>query len=197
MRIRLLVLLVVAYLASAGLAKADAIYTLSYNPPDIAIHAPVWSFEVPAIITTDTTVTDFLSKNSGGLGMLGCEFISSVTISDPQTLGGVTSTLGGYPGQYQPCTNIYFLYEFGPITSFGTFIATFPGELPGDEAILTISPAATPEPSSLLLLGMGIIPMFWVARRKLGRPMEYRWAHWFSADAESQKKQQEGLCACA
>ncbi len=73
MHLRLMVLLVAGYLASAALAKADAIYTL--NSPSDGFR---WSFEVPGIITTNTTITNFLNTfvlPTGFFGSVGCTTI--------------------------------------------------------------------------------------------------------------------------
>src|SRR5713226_10692253 len=78
MHLRLMVLLVAGYLASAALAKADAIYTL--NSPSDGFR---WSFEVPGIITTNTTITNFLNTfvlPTGFFGSVGCTTIDSAMI---------------------------------------------------------------------------------------------------------------------
>jgi PEP-CTERM motif len=146
------VLLVASELALglAPSAKADAIYTLTTN-----LGGFVWSFEVPAIITTDTTITSFLSTNidpSGFYGVNGCTTIDSTTLLNPQT------------------SNAFFLTHLSPcggtdVSGFGVPLIGF-GSFTLGPAHLTISPSGVPEPSSLLLLAGGLTFLSGLRRRK-------------------------------
>lgn len=152
MRISLVALTVVCFLAAPSLGKADAIYTFTDT------NEYSWSFEVPGLITTPTTITTFLSTNvvpgsfieSGGIGSA---VIDSVTVT---------------PQGFSPHVFTFFLVGTGggtgsangdfsvPLTAFGTFSG---GLDPfGNPVTLTISPSlSTPEPASLLLLGIGLL----------------------------------------
>src|SRR5262249_12717405 len=71
-------------LGSSPSAESDAICTLSTNLGGFA-----WSFEVPAIISTDATITSFLTTNidpSGFYGIHGCTPIDSPRLLNPQTI---------------------------------------------------------------------------------------------------------------
>lgn len=137
-------------LGSAPSAKADAIYTLSTN-----LGGFVWSFEVPAIITTDTTITSFMSTNidpSGFYGINGCTTIDSTTLLNPQTINAFFLT------HLSPCGGTD-VSGFGvPLTSFGTFTL--------GPAHLTISPSV-PEPSSLLLVAGGLTGLLAWRRKRI------------------------------
>ena len=130
--------------AVAPSAKADALY--SYND---TFFGASWSFEVPTVITTTTTITSFLTTNIVAGGVLdgsGCTAIDSVQIVSPSSSPANVIT---------HCTPVdsQFLAGFsGPITSFSTFTDAVTG------ATLTISssPSGVPEPSSLLLLAGGL-----------------------------------------
>lgn len=146
--------LFVAALLVLGLApsaKADAIYTFNNTTFD----GFSWSFEVPSILTTTTTITSFLSTNvdpAGKLAFEGCTNIDSVTITDPQSTGLITTHFSGSGS----CSNSI---DLGDITTFGTF---------GTETIfLTIAPTSAPEPSSLLLLAGGLISFVGLRRKKI------------------------------
>src|SRR5262245_22242602 len=139
--------------ALAPSAKADAIYTYS-DPGDLS-----WSFEVPAIITTTTTITSFLSTNvvtGGTADNLGCTSINSVSISFP------TSSFPSVSAAFSDC-----IFNFGVafnelIDHFGTF-----QDSKGAPVFLTISPSGVPEPATLLLLAGGLASFVGLRRKRI------------------------------
>jgi len=148
-RTRLLVpiLLVSALIAFADVPSAKADATYSYNDTLFGVS---WSFEVPTVITTTTTITSFLTTNivaGGVIDSSGCTAIDSAQIVSPSSSPANVIT---------HCTpvNSQFIAGFsGPIVSFSTFTDAVTG------ATLTISPSSpsgVPEPSSLLLLAGGL-----------------------------------------
>src|ERR1700751_2779091 len=122
-------LLVAGYLASAAPAKADALYTL--NSPNFGFS---WSFEVPGIITTNTTITKFLNTFVLQTGFFSsCTTIDSAMILPNPNQQGFSGVNTAFSGTNSICfANFGFV---GPLTSFGTFIGG------GGDSTLTISPA--------------------------------------------------------
>ena len=146
------VLLISAVLASglAPSAKADAIYTFN------SFLGVSWSFEVSAIISTDTTITSFLSTNiaPGSFAeSVGCAGIASVSITQLQTFPTIdTECAMNIPGSSFGVVSSFF----EPIDHFGAY----------SSGALTISPSGLPEPSSLLLLAGGLTSLAGLRRKR-------------------------------
>jgi hypothetical protein len=151
----LVVCLLVLLLAVAPSAKADdVLYTFDSNLGNFS-----WSFETPSIITTDTTITSFLNFNAvPGSPLFGCSGAESARLLPvqegffPPQIVTVVGTCGS-TSQTLPT-----------FTSLGTFTVGSGGTLES----LTISEATSsvPEPSSILLLAVGVAGVMGWRRKK-------------------------------
>jgi hypothetical protein len=130
-----------------AVARADAVYTFTSMS---SLWGSSFSFEVPSIITGNggTAITSLPSASETGYlwNDYNCGPITSVLIYSPSFVG-FPSVTELTPGCGPLTTNF-----IGSIDTYGTF--TSPGN---DDATLTISNSATPEPSSFLLLGTGLL----------------------------------------
>lgn len=167
MRLRLLIPMIVLCLSSPVLAKADGIlyaFSADYHnnggpipePPGSTIE---WQFEVSSILTTPTTITNFISA-SVGPGLSGCS-IKDAQLPLPSVAPGFSSliimdfaSLCG-PGDQFEGAGANFLE---PITSLGVFevVSTHNGAVLGT---LAISAVPEPEPSVIFLLGTGLLAL--------------------------------------
>ncbi len=151
MRLRLSIAInvMILLLMVPAIGRADAIYTFSGStvPSTYIPSADTWSADVSSILTTTTTISSFLSKSTTGvLGSDGCT-ITSVEVINPSIALELATTFNS------GCPLTTFTLVLGlPDTQFGT--------LTDGNDTLTIAPAAsTPEPSSVLLLGVGILAL--------------------------------------
>jgi hypothetical protein len=141
-----------------ALARADAVYTYSLSvPASCAPEYPTicpstvdWSFEVPSILPSDTTIpaSSLLSESVGGeFGSQGC-MITSVEIIPTAPVDINTFFTGA------DCANPEFSSPAFPagteFNSYTTYTAV--------ESTLEIT--NTPEPSSLTLYGLGLVALF-------------------------------------
>ena len=168
MRLRLLILMIALCLSSPVLAKADGIlYTFSADyhnnggtiplPPGSTVE---WQFEVSSILTTPTTITNFISA-SVGAGFSACS-IKDVQLPLPSVAQGFSSLIitdfvsPCGPGDNFDGAGANFLE---PITSLGVFevVSTHNGAVLGTLSISAIS--AVPEPSVIFLLGTGLLAL--------------------------------------
>lgn len=161
MRLRLVVLVVGLCLFFPNLVRADELYTLSVDYSGIGLNGPnstvQWQFVVPSILTTPTTITSFLSASLGS-GFSGCT-ISNVQIPLPSPFAGFSSF--ALTNFVSPCgqgnqfsgTGTLFVQS---LTSAGVYNAFAHN---GNVLIGTLTITTVPEPSTMLLLGAGLLAL--------------------------------------
>lgn len=137
-------------------ASAGVVYTFSTTASSGGeTLTSSFSFEVPAIITGTgpTNITSLLSESDTGSFWTSpscmSEPISVVQIDHPS---GASNTLAGSVSEQSSSSCSVTSVLNAPFDTFGTFLST-----DGSSTLTITQTSATPEPSSLLLLGTGLL----------------------------------------
>lgn len=163
---------------SAGLAKADSV--------DAASVATVDSYDFTFVPTSGPTYTwSVANPVPATTPLAGISFVLSDV---PYKVGGTsaTGTLdffsaaggGAFILAANPDSTTYILDEFGPVLYTGpesnptfntgdfSLSGSFNGPTNATLSIAAVTTTATPEPSTLLLTGLGVAGLFWFARKR-------------------------------
>ncbi len=168
---------------SAGLAKADSVDTST-----TAAVVPSSEYDFSYVVGADTYTWSLpepvMSTNVLAGETFNVEGISYTLNNNMPAIGDLEFYSDEFQGgfalaSYPPASDqTYFidatgpaLYEPGtensPVFNTGTFtLDDSVADATGTLTISEVSTTATPEPSTLLLTGLGIIGLFWVARQK-------------------------------
>lgn len=164
MHIRVFLGALALFLLVPALTRADAVYNLTVNENGVSSENVTVGFTVPSILTSTTTgITP--TSSSLGSAFPFCN-VTSVSVNGPSQLTDIEIDIlfGGVGCLFAGATADFNM----PLTSDGVYIAYNNFTFSENIGTLTISTptANAPEPSSLALLGFGLLGLVGLASRQ-------------------------------